>query len=634
MPSSRAPRTAARLLRLLGPLFLLGLVPCLSAPPASASAEPSLDFVYVDSTVDEAAGGHSALRLGDSVFHYQYYPDGLFLLVNDPWDDFRYLNNDLHNRSMTITRVTVPGPAFETVRSTFYFRYVLQERSLLALDRLIGERDLRRKLAVGDDRLAIEALGLFSATGAVDPHALDLRSLVEAGYGELWLGRSRSAVDDELEKLLALTEPVTGDPSEIPPIPWSVRLHELLELRQALLFLDEARPLADDVLLAADANGGPVSGQERAAFEEFRADVAESILTLLGSSRPDRGRELLVQMARYQALSRTLATGVLATLDPFSDGARRVALDEMPAERRHLDRLVSDAGEAVGAFRRAMADEPDHRSMAYNRLEAAQGRLYELEGSQRHERPARIEEGNLVPCRSGELRIPLPGTAEERREAAQRAEREAERYRRVVAEAFSYNLFTRNCSTELVRLVDGSFSTPELARVSLGGLLQPGEGYSFIPFRLSDTVREVYPESATTHLPSWRLRQLERLYEREGRSTWLRESNTLTSTLYTPSPQDDTVFLFFTDDLIWPRPILGALNLAWAAANAAGGVLMAPADRGEHLVQSLRGMLFSLPELAFFNIRKGSFLPTANTQAAGQGYRRDPEMGGLSTSRQ
>lgn len=48
----------------------------------------TLDYIYIDSSVDEAAGGHAAVRFGDSVFHFQYYSDGLFLLEKDQWTDF------------------------------------------------------------------------------------------------------------------------------------------------------------------------------------------------------------------------------------------------------------------------------------------------------------------------------------------------------------------------------------------------------------------------------------------------------------------------------------------------------------------------------------------------------------------
>ena len=83
-------------------------------------------------------------------------------------------------------------------------------------------------------------------------------------------------------------------------------------------------------------------------------------------------------------------------------------------------------------------------------------------------------------------------------------------------------------------------------------------------------------------------------------------SHTITSTIYWPR-DDDSTFLFFTDENVIMRPILGALNLATGVTAGAVGALAAPFDGGRRLTAGLRGALFSLPELAFANIRKGSF---------------------------
>ena len=64
---------------------------------------------------------------------------------------------------------------------------------------------------------------------------------------------------------------------------------------------------------------------------------------------------------------------------------------------------------------------------------------------------------------------------------------------------------------------------------------------------------------------------------------------------------------FFTDTSAWARPPLGALNLAWSALAGLGGILKLPVDGGEQLHHSYRGMLYSLPELLFCNIRKGTY---------------------------
>jgi hypothetical protein len=65
--------------------------------------------------------------------------------------------------------------------------------------------------------------------------------------------------------------------------------------------------------------------------------------------------------------------------------------------------------------------------------------------------------------------------------------------------------------------------------------------------------------------------------------------------------------VFFTDDTVALRPLLGAANLVAAAGASVAGLVTMPLDHGARLRAGLRGALFSLPELAFVNIRKGSF---------------------------
>lgn len=71
--------------------------------------------------------------------------------------------------------------------------------------------------------------------------------------------------------------------------------------------------------------------------------------------------------------------------------------------------------------------------------------------------------------------------------------------------------------------------------------------------------------------------------------------------------REDGVFLFFSDDQFMLRPLIGTMNLAYGAGASLVGAFSAPLDEGELAMAGLKGMLFSLPELAFWNIRKGTF---------------------------
>ena len=86
----------------------------------------------------------------------------------------------------------------------------------------------------------------------------------------------------------------------------------------------------------------------------------------------------------------------------------------------------------------------------------------------------------------------------------------------------------------------------------------------------------------------------------------LRESNIFTSTLYDYN-SDDSFFMFFTDDNVIFRPVFGVFNAAAGISQSVLGLLTWPFDSGKNLELGMAGILMSLPELFYFNIRKGTY---------------------------
>ena len=100
---------------------------------------------------------------------------------------------------------------------------------------------------------------------------------------------------------------------------------------------------------------------------------------------------------------------------------------------------------------------------------------------------------------------------------------------------------------------------------------------------------------------------LERLSrESPGALIRLRESTAYTATSYEPQLRD-SAFLLFTDDVFWRRPAYGVVNLLFGLGYTGYGLAAAPFDRGARVHAGLTGMLWSLPELALMNVRKGSY---------------------------
>ena len=102
------------------------------------------------------------------------------------------------------------------------------------------------------------------------------------------------------------------------------------------------------------------------------------------------------------------------------------------------------------------------------------------------------------------------------------------------------------------------------------------------------------------------------MYAKEANAlVYVREANIFSSSLYQHNP-DDAWFVFFTDDATFLRPFFGAINTLSAASQSLVGLLSWPIDEGRNLKTGARGMVASMPELAFFNIRKGSYPYTLN----------------------
>jgi hypothetical protein len=155
----------------------------------------------------------------------------------------------------------------------------------------------------------------------------------------------------------------------------------------------------------------------------------------------------------------------------------------------------------------------------------------------------------------------------------------------------------------LLAALDASVSGQ--AQEQLGGTIDPR--LNAIPFQAYEAVISSFRVTSSKKLPGYRELALTKLYKDEADAlVYARESNVLTSSLYRHH-DGDAWFVFFTDDEILPRPLFGAVNVLAATSQSAVGLFTWPFDKGRQLKTGVKGILASLPEFAFFNIRKGSY---------------------------
>jgi hypothetical protein len=328
-------------------------------------------------------------------------------------------------------------------------------------------------------------------------------------------------------------------------------------------------------------------------------------LSLLDSQRPDWGYALLINIARLMAVDESLSTQHWVFIDDFSDDSEQITSEHIP------DLAV----QIHAAKQQWSAAQPniDFTEMAYSRLEMTANHYAELSKTGQ-DISIRYTGEQALPDKRAPLiidSVPLLSITQLEHALADINGYETHLHEQL-AHHNRYDLVTRNCVTELFRTIDDAILNSPALRLThsanthleqpLGGHIRAD--YNFIPWVSFQNVQAQLHVTDSQLLPSYRGLQLEKLANQPLKS--LQEISTLSSASYSFNA-NDAWFLFFTDDTVLLRPILGALNTATAITQSIIGLFSLPFDDGENLHAGAVGLLMSAPELLFINIRKGSY---------------------------
>jgi hypothetical protein len=617
--------------------LVLALAAVARAPCAVAEEPPArtFEYLYVDANEGGSSGGHVAIRFGAEVYHYQHEEPGVLRLYREGDQAFFHLYGALQNRNIRVVRVAVSDDTYRLLRDGFEEQRQIQDAQFdrlsgLAEDAALLEHFLRERAArregardQGLPELSLPAAGFFLSSGGdptlaavPSPVLLELRARIVQAHGADFLSEREA----ELARSLAALEPESpsgpggSDSGGLPAASYGFarRYRDGLLGRLALEVLERALPLQAGSLRTGEGPEWTLSPHETEQQARLKEELTQRLSALVASRRPDFGFPLLVGMARLEALERSVETGRLFLLDALSDEDPRLPRAALTRNRQLLPVLDGQNRAAFLAARAALAESSALAEAPLADLESTGNRLLELEEGARGVRDVRLYPGRMVPRRSTRQsdlpEIAAPDPVLSAALARTRAQKVALEH--ALMQQFQYDLITRNCVTEIFRTVDRSLvgaGASATADRRLGGHIGLGWSLNFIPFVSAASVESHWRVVGQYERPSERRDLLRTLYQHDGPiGVYLRESNTLTSTLYQHA-RDDSFFLFFTDDAAVLRPIYGVLNFASGIGAASVGLLLAPLDGGELFSAGARGALFSLPELAFFNIRKGTF---------------------------
>ena len=596
-----------------------------------AAPTDSFDYLYVRAHEGDASGGHAAIRFGAWTYDFQH-DSGWLMPRREDSQRFQHAYRTLQNRSIEVSRIAATPATVALLRDTFERRLLAQSRQLEVLEELRRDVALLETLRAGGDvSVSVRGAGFFAArgdaAGDAPPALAALRRRIEERHGAYWLAGRRAAAQRALREISLVPLDVSkleADPLVYPAAATSIsrRIEAVLAALAALDAIEQPRPLAAGVRAGEAQGGGETLVLDAASCDRLRgarAALEDAAVELVASRRPDWGAALLLAAARLVAIDESLVAGRLVVLDALPADATLLRVSK---RRRALaPALLTEAREDFRRARERLFSSSGFREAEWSALEESASRVAELRGAAGGAPGLRVATGPLLP--EGRAPVALaarPAATPGDLERALGAAREAERgLRRALEAQYRYDLVARNCVSELFRTIEAGLAAQQGAPAAadraavlafiereserrLGGYVDPAARANFIPFVSSHNVRARWEVEQSIHLASAR----EHVVAREGTlRAALRESNVWTSTLYAPADASG-FFVFFTDGS-WPlRPLLGAVNLGAALARSGLGILQLPFDRGRGLRDGLDGALWSVPELFFANIRKGT----------------------------
>jgi hypothetical protein len=616
--------------------FTLGII----ALPAGGEEPPRFfEYLYIESNSGDSSGGHAAICFANRCYHFQQDETQTIRLHEDDSREFEYRYRLLGNRTIHASRFEVSASMYDRLRSVFEARLRIQDRQYEVLESLVRDRQLIEHLLGQDDGGGIQLPGsaYFFADEKDDAQAgvadiersaaiARLAARVRATYGDDFLERRLVGLRDDVAQLIPATDASTlpaPEVSKLPLVPagFATRYRELVSGWLALEVLRAALPLRAGNVHAPQDEEFALAPDEIDVLRAYAAQLAEALVRLPASNRPDWGYPMLVGMARLIALEASIDSGHLVLLDDFSEDAPVVSPAIVSKHEETLAQIRDQRRADLLKARHQLFDAASPSEVQLSLLETTGNLFIDIQRALVWGSPMRVYTGQLVPMK-GAVRqdwpVPQLSPAVLRRALAVARDRERT-YRAALKELYPYDLFSHNCVTEIFRTMDAGIvptepgGLPDPAAVHAASDARP-EGYvewrttlSFIPFLSARAIGTTYRVEETVERPSYRRLTLDYMYGHENVvRVDLRESNILTARSYERNP-DDPIFLFFTDDVVLRRPLYGIANLAVGIGGTLAGLALWPIDGGATLRAGLEGALFSFPEIAFINIRKGSF---------------------------
>lgn len=578
------------------------------------------EYIYVNSNAGQSSGGHSAIKFGNWVYHFQYYPDKIFHLVRDPWFDFRYTYNVMENRSLLLTKVHPSNGAAKKLERGFNSFFIVQEKHLSNLNLLQREIEFHELLQKHRVQFfKIKSLGYFSENNFNSHAYKSIKEKIELRLGKNYLIKTQNEITNFMlssnnETWELNTNKITSKSFFSLPELSHEKYERTIQQLSLLTILDKSIGLKKTSLVYFPKTKElQPTESELSRYKFFLSHLEERLIYQLESKdqNTEWAEDCLSTLAIYLVVYQSIQEETFIFLDTLPNNEEKV---KWQVENQTL-KIAIDSFPLFANFRKEIFDESqDILIQDFIELQDSANRWVEIKQATSLNRAIRNTANRTLPHKEGEAWISIPSiyNSQELNPSIAKLKSDYEKYNSRLREIYPYHLIFQNCTSEIFVKISEIYEKDSVKiQNHLGKDIDPKTSFSFVPFYSSYDVRKNYKAKASSEILSYR-RKYVRQREENEKKWWIsyQEDFVPSSSIYSYN-ENDHLFLFFTDDTIILRPIYGFANLSLGLMQTLFGIPFTVFDKGNQFMAGLDGMLFSMPELIFFNIRKGSFYRTS-----------------------
>lgn len=576
-------------------------------------------FLYISSNSGQSSGGHSALRIGNRVYHLQYsFDEKIFFIIREPWENFRFLYSVVQNRNIEFYEWNLSNAAKREFQRKWDELYLIQKKYLTNIDSLKQDHQFYSEW-IFDNQTSVDGLGYFTEIKSeAEKEELSLSNSEKNQIKEslVILNKELQSIFDASQKnternLFTTNQQTVKDLlneetfSEFFP-PHSIETKSIqvqnlirkIHIRKWLL--EPSLPYLPAFFSIPFDEDLKVKEEDQIWLKQIQGEIRTNLIACIQDQNCDDWEELSL-LVRYIANGMSRDFGVFTFPLLKTKSLPHHIEFEIPVwlrEKKNLEykqAFYDLKKEMMGGYHFATYMEWERFHLKWY--------LFFQNGNEglldiwTPNLPGKVTLQEFSPNKN-------PPPSDLLAQVGTGLEFQLE-YQTKVQKIYSYHLIFKNCTGELFRYQNHFFPDQNILGEPIGERIAHEPRYlNFIP-AVAAMRLESHPLTRRKKIYlSFRNLYLNAKLQNK-KDTWKDQLPSL-SPIYKPNPFDHS-FLFFTDDKLYSRPLYGLSNLVWGIGYTATGILWIPLDYGQTVSKGSESIFYSLPELIFFNIRKGHF---------------------------